>query len=210
MASFPELMLTTPRLANGFETTTNDTDVDDPTAWASSYSSSYDYDNSLDLLTNVPVFAVYAITFLVGMTGNLLVIFAVVKSRRLHNVTCFFLANLAVADLLTVVFLIPLQIIVHSSDHWNLGDVMCRLVAYVGVISPALTNDERHQRSHTPSPITHTPAPITHTLTNNAHPHRQRSPSSITHTLTNNAQPHPSRTPSPITHTLTDNAHPHP
>ena len=132
MASPPQFMPTTPGLLNDLNTTMNDTDD----AYYDETSSSYEYDPSLQLLTDVPVYTVYAITFLVGMTGNLLVIFAVIKSRRLHNVTCLFLANLAVADLLTVVFLIPLQIIVHSSDYWNLGDAVCRLVAYVGVVSP--------------------------------------------------------------------------
>nr|XP_054765379.1 neuropeptide FF receptor 2-like [Lytechinus pictus] len=131
MASIAQYISTTPRLSNDFGTTMNATDDDYHEEW-----SSYDYDPTLNLVIDVPVLTMYAIIFLVGMTGNLLVIFAVVKSRRLHNVTCLFLANLALADLLTVVFLIPLQILAHISDSWNLGDALCRLTAYVGVISP--------------------------------------------------------------------------
>ena len=84
----------------------------------------------------VTIFVIYALGFLVGLTGNLLVIIAVAKSRRLHNVTCVFLANLAVADLLTVTFLIPINFIVAYLGHWSLGDAMCRLSAYLNIVSP--------------------------------------------------------------------------
>ncbi|KAF6213868.1 hypothetical protein GE061_011593 [Apolygus lucorum] len=49
----------------------------------------------------------YLIVFVVGLVGNIFVIMVVYRSPRMRNVTNFFIVNLAVADILVVVFCLP-------------------------------------------------------------------------------------------------------
>lgn len=47
----------------------------------------------------------YVIVFIVGLIGNSFVIAVVLRSPRMRTVTNFFIVNLAVADILVIVFL---------------------------------------------------------------------------------------------------------
>lgn len=49
----------------------------------------------------------YVIVFLVGLIGNSFVIAVVLRSPRMRTVTNFFIVNLAVADILVIVFCLP-------------------------------------------------------------------------------------------------------
>lgn len=57
-------------------------------------------------MTAVYCFA-YTMVFLVGLVGNLLVVSVVCRSPRMRNVTNYFIVNLAVADILVLVFCLP-------------------------------------------------------------------------------------------------------
>lgn len=57
-------------------------------------------------MTAVFCFA-YTMVFLVGLVGNLLVVSVVYRSPRMRNVTNYFIVNLAVADILVLVFCLP-------------------------------------------------------------------------------------------------------
>lgn len=50
---------------------------------------------------------VYSIVFLMGLVGNCFVIAVVLRSPRMRTVTNFFIVNLAVADILVIVFCLP-------------------------------------------------------------------------------------------------------
>lgn len=49
----------------------------------------------------------YVIVFLVGLVGNSFVIAVVLRSPRMRTVTNYFIVNLAVADILVIVFCLP-------------------------------------------------------------------------------------------------------
>lgn len=51
--------------------------------------------------------AAYLLVFLVGLVGNCFVIAVVYRSPRMRTVTNFFIVNLAVADILVIVFCLP-------------------------------------------------------------------------------------------------------
>lgn len=51
--------------------------------------------------------AAYLVVFLLGVVGNFFVIAVVYRSPRMRTVTNFFIVNLAVADILVVVFCLP-------------------------------------------------------------------------------------------------------
>lgn len=46
---------------------------------------------------------VYALIFIFGLVGNTLVVIVVCKNPAMHNVTNYFLANLAISDLVVIV-----------------------------------------------------------------------------------------------------------
>lgn len=59
-------------------------------------------------LTLTAVYCVaYAFVFVVGLVGNSFVIAVVMRSPRMRTVTNFFIVNLAVADILVIVFCLP-------------------------------------------------------------------------------------------------------
>lgn len=60
--------------------------------------------------------------------GNLLVICAFFRTRRLQTVTNYFIASLAFADALVAIFVLPLSIYYYQRDRsWKLGLILCDL-----------------------------------------------------------------------------------
>ncbi|XP_002731735.2 galanin receptor type 1-like [Saccoglossus kowalevskii] len=83
----------------------------------------------------LPTVIVYAITFFVGLTGNVLVLFSIQRCRRLQNVTNTFLASLATADLILIVIVIPFQTPTYFQWRWELGEFMCKALSYLTLLS---------------------------------------------------------------------------
>jgi hypothetical protein len=60
--------------------------------------------------------------------GNLLVICAFFRTRRLQTVTNYFIASLAFADALVALFVLPLSIYYYQRERsWKLGLILCDL-----------------------------------------------------------------------------------
>ncbi|KAK3734358.1 hypothetical protein QZH41_016662, partial [Actinostola sp. cb2023] len=70
---------------------------------------------------------------LVAITGNAVVINVVLRDRRLHMPTFYFIVNLAVADILTSAIYIPFYIVAIVKQLWVLGTPFCK--AHVFLIS---------------------------------------------------------------------------
>lgn len=73
----------------------------------------YDYEEALGTFfwsQLAPPLAVYTATYLVGVTGNGLIIFIIFRYRRLKTTTNVFLASLASADLLLILLCIPVKV----------------------------------------------------------------------------------------------------
>lgn len=74
----------------------------------------------------------YVLTFLFGLIGNALVIYLILKIKKLQSITSLFLMSLAFADLLLIVICVPMKIAEFLSDnHWIFGSFMCRLYHYL-------------------------------------------------------------------------------
>ena len=107
-------------------------------------------------LAAVVLLPFYAIVVLVGIPGNVLFITVVKRSRFLHTTTNFLLANIAVADVVTLVFCVPgviLQFAVEHHPRGVLGNFLCKFVTMhhvsgitllVSGISLTLIAIERH------------------------------------------------------------------
>jgi len=68
----------------------------------------------------------YGIIFIVGVVGNLLIILTV-TSKRMRSVRSMLLGNLAIADLTTLCFCLPITII-NMLAPWPFGTFMCRYI----------------------------------------------------------------------------------
>ena len=70
----------------------------------------YDYDSDIPLAELAPVTFVYGLTLVLGLVGNGLVIFTIVRIRRMQSVTNIFLTSLASADLLLILICVPIKV----------------------------------------------------------------------------------------------------
>ncbi|KAK6989865.1 growth hormone secretagogue receptor type 1, partial [Biomphalaria glabrata] len=94
-----------------------------------------DYDNSIPLDELLPVSLVYGVTLIVGVIGNLLVIAAVARDRRLRSITNIFLTSLACADLTLLCFCVPVKCIAFFSFSWAFGYFLCKAVHYLQIVA---------------------------------------------------------------------------
>ncbi|XP_056658768.1 neuropeptide Y receptor type 2 [Monodelphis domestica] len=72
----------------------------------------------------------YCTIILLGVIGNSLVIHVVIKFKSMRTVTNFFIANLAVADLLVNTLCLPFTLTYTLMGEWKMGPVLCHLVPY--------------------------------------------------------------------------------
>ena len=99
----------------------------------------------------------YAIVVLAGIPGNILFITVVKRTRIMHTTTNFLLANIAVADTITLIFCLPGVILQFAvSEHHPsgvLGNFLCKFVTMhhvpgvtllVSGVSLTLISIERH------------------------------------------------------------------
>ncbi|XP_018565624.1 pyroglutamylated RFamide peptide receptor-like [Anoplophora glabripennis] len=83
----------------------------------------------------LPTIVVYGITFILGLSGNILIIFTTFKYRRMQSVTNVFLSSLASSDLLLIMFCIPVKVAKLFSYTWEMGAVICKSVHYMQNVS---------------------------------------------------------------------------
>ncbi|GFO06596.1 octopamine receptor 1 [Plakobranchus ocellatus] len=67
------------------------------------------------------------------LVGNCLVVAAVSTSRKLRTVTNVFIVNLACADLLLGVFVLPFSAVLEVKDEWVFGNIWCQVWLAVDV-----------------------------------------------------------------------------
>ncbi|XP_072395451.1 neuropeptide SIFamide receptor-like [Diabrotica undecimpunctata] len=79
----------------------------------------------------------YLLVFALGLVGNFFVIAVVFRSPRMRTVTNFFIVNLAVADILVIVFCLPATLMSNIFVPWILGWWMCKTVPYIQGVSVA-------------------------------------------------------------------------
>ncbi|XP_075258820.1 growth hormone secretagogue receptor type 1-like [Convolutriloba macropyga] len=79
---------------------------------------------------------VYAAIALPGVFGNMLVLVVIAVNKTMHTTTNFFLASMALSDLVFLCFSIPLNIyVLQTGGIWNLGHILCSLFWYLMYVS---------------------------------------------------------------------------
>lgn len=72
----------------------------------------------------------YTIIFVVGMFGNALVCYAVIRNRAMQTVTNLFITNLALSDILLCVFAVPFTPLYTFLGRWVFGGPLCHIMPY--------------------------------------------------------------------------------
>ncbi|XP_036372996.1 alpha-1D adrenergic receptor [Megalops cyprinoides] len=75
-----------------------------------------------------------SVFILVAIVGNILVILSVLCNRHLQTVTNFFIINLAIADLLLSIIVLPFSASLEVLGCWVFGRVFCNIWAAVDVL----------------------------------------------------------------------------
>ena len=86
----------------------------------------------------------YAITMLVAFAGNGFLIYIVWKKPEVRSLTSFIFVNMAIADLLLTLVVIPWSISsIYTDGTWMIpgvfGNVMCKGVVYTVYVNLTLT-----------------------------------------------------------------------
>ncbi|XP_037074032.1 LOW QUALITY PROTEIN: somatostatin receptor type 2-like [Pollicipes pollicipes] len=68
----------------------------------------------------------YATVMMIGLSGNTLVIYVILRYSKMQTVTNFYIFNLAVADEIFLIS-IPFILTTMSLGHWPFGMVMCKI-----------------------------------------------------------------------------------
>ncbi|KAM3857516.1 neuropeptide Y receptor Y2, like [Diretmus argenteus] len=82
------------------------------------------------LSVQVVLILAYSTIIVLGVLGNSLVIYVIYRFKTLRTVTNFFIANLAVADLLVNTLCLPFTLVYTLLGEWKFGSALCFLLPY--------------------------------------------------------------------------------
>ncbi|VDN15916.1 unnamed protein product [Dibothriocephalus latus] len=83
----------------------------------------------------VVLFAIYSIIVFLSLVGNNIVIYVVIRCRSMWSITNFFIANLAISDVLMSMFAALFTPIAYYTDEWILPHFLCRLLPFTMGVS---------------------------------------------------------------------------
>ncbi|XP_031618278.1 allatostatin-A receptor-like [Contarinia nasturtii] len=92
-------------------------------------------DTDFDDTIKPVVMICFSLIGITGFLGNVLVIFVVLMNPQMRSTTNLLIINLAIADLLFVVFCVPFTAIDYVTDEWPLGNAWCKIVQYLIIVT---------------------------------------------------------------------------
>ncbi|KAM8910029.1 neuropeptide Y receptor Y7 isoform 2-T2 [Spinachia spinachia] len=87
------------------------------------------------LAVQIILITAYSLIILLGLLGNTLVVYMIIRYRKMRTVTNFFIANLALADLLVDTLCLPFTLVYTLLDEWKFGAVLCHMVPFAQALS---------------------------------------------------------------------------
>nr|AVD66334.1 G-protein coupled neuropeptide receptor [Tetranychus cinnabarinus] len=81
-----------------------------------------------------PIIITHAITFIIGIAGNIVVILTWAGRGKLRSPTTALLVSLAIADLLLLIVYVPLETLEYFAITWDVGGSVCKLSSYVKML----------------------------------------------------------------------------
>jgi len=85
-----------------------------------------DYMNSI--LLRAALIVTYSVIFVLGVAGNILVVYVVARNSMMQTITNVFIANLAVSDIMMCLLAVPFTPISGLLQAWPFGQALCHLV----------------------------------------------------------------------------------
>ena len=76
----------------------------------------------------------YSLIFLLGMTGNCLVAFVVMRNKAMQTITNIFITNLAISDILMCALAVPFTPLAFFLNSWVFGPELCHLLSMVSQV----------------------------------------------------------------------------
>jgi len=70
----------------------------------------------------------YSVIFVVGLSGNSLVVYVVSRNAAMRTITNIFIANLAVSDIMMCLLAVPFTPAAIMLQSWPFGEIMCHVV----------------------------------------------------------------------------------
>ncbi|CAO1408718.1 unnamed protein product [Diamesa serratosioi] len=95
----------------------------------------YAFDDELERVVSQTVFLLFGVIGIAGLVGNALVVLVVAANPLMRSTTNILIINLAIADLLFVIFCIPATAIDYILPDWPFGDMWCKVVQYMIVVT---------------------------------------------------------------------------
>ncbi|XP_014611886.1 PREDICTED: allatostatin-A receptor-like isoform X1 [Polistes canadensis] len=106
----------------------------DPTC--DTYENDIGYDRDLiEKIVSVIVPVFFGMIGILGLIGNTLVVIVVAANPGMRSTTNILIINLAVADLLFVIFCIPFTATDFVLPYWPFGNVWCKIVQYLIIVT---------------------------------------------------------------------------
>ncbi|XP_015916626.1 allatostatin-A receptor [Parasteatoda tepidariorum] len=90
--------------------------------------------SSLEYIISIVVPILFGIIVVVGLIGNTLVVLVVACNPQMRSTTNVLIINLAVADLLFILFCVPFTAFDYAVPSWPFGEVWCRVVQYLVIV----------------------------------------------------------------------------
>ncbi|XP_075978872.1 neuropeptide Y receptor type 2-like [Anticarsia gemmatalis] len=73
---------------------------------------------------------IYTIIFVLGLLGNILVCFVVIRNKAMQTVTNLFISNLALSDILLCIFAVPFTPLYTFRGNWSWGSLLCHIMPF--------------------------------------------------------------------------------
>jgi allatostatin A receptor len=89
----------------------------------------------MTLIVSIIVPILFGIIIVIGLIGNALVVVVVSANKQMRSTTNLLIINLAIADLLFIIFCVPFTASDYVLTYWPFGDVWCKIVQYLIVVT---------------------------------------------------------------------------
>lgn len=94
-----------------------------------------EYIRMVELVTAICVPIIFGAIFVVGVVGNLLLVFTVTLNRVMRTNPNVFLVSLSVGDFLLLLISVPFTATIYTIHEWNFGDAMCKVNVFMQSLS---------------------------------------------------------------------------
>jgi allatostatin A receptor len=102
----------------------SDTFVEDP-----------NWNENMTKIVSIIVPILFGGIIVIGLVGNALVVVVVSANAQMRSTTNLLIINLAIADLLFIIFCVPFTASDYVLTYWPFGDVWCKIVQYLIVVT---------------------------------------------------------------------------